>query len=328
MTYQDILNRIIEIIKLSENKKIELENDDIYDDKLSLADKNFNAFYPYHIYKDYYKEFEYLRMKELTFHLIGADKYAFLKNNSLIRECSNCLVTGKISQSVYDEIVCILERVSLASAEELIYIYGYFVCERDLEKFKTICFKNHIGINKPIKGNQEETREIFDKNAEQTKEQKMRIHMHMESLKNDISKNENIILNCKYKEIVYLGMLGKLNLKMIADLKEVMLDDEFKELTNVLLDYKLFTNEEINSLYSKESSKVKEVSDIDELVAFLSVRKVTNVEGLKVLIPFIGIDNYHYLMDQLYKFNAISHEDYFNYLREYNYLEDDIKNVR
>lgn len=349
MGYLEILNRIVEIINLSSDKKQELESKGIFDkDKINADDKNFYVFYPYYIYKEYYNEFEYLKSKELTFYNLRTDKYAGLKNQTLIKECRNYISNNSTNSSDYREIINIINRCNGKKASELVYIMGYYVCDDDLVNFKKLCNKCHVGFGKSARDNEMEMYEQVENTNKQIEEQKRRIEKHMKSLNkeetskdivdsikedlpknitNDIDNEEqplkeklSITLNGKYKEFIYLGMLGYLNIKMIIELKNIMTNEEFSELLNDLKKYNIFTQDELLDINIEANEKVKNVNSIDELVAFLVTREGLNVDALKIFIPSIGIENYHYLMDQLFRFNKIDFDTYKTYLEEYNLI--------
>ncbi len=352
MKYEDILSRMVEIITISEQKKKELEAKGMYDKNISSQDnKNFVAFYPYYIYKEYALEFENLRNQELTYHILKTDKYAGLKNQALIKECTSKMNDNVENKSVYEELVNIINRSNGKPAIELCYINGYFVCQSDVARFKDICNMYKIGFAKKIIDSKDETMEVIENAKNQVLEQKSRIQEYINKINNyssnskneeiksnpfnvvvDIENNKNgelnITLNCKYKEIVYLGMLGYLNANMIVELKNVMSDTEFNELLDVLDEYMIFSHDELLNIGIDVNEKIKDFKTIDELVAYFAIRENLNVETLKLLIPSIGIDNYHYLMDQLFKFNKMDLETYSNYLKEFNYITDDVKHSR
>ena len=76
----------------------------------------------------------------------------------------------------------------------------------------------------------------------------------------------------------------------------------------------------------KKEPTMKIVSDIDELVEYFTYRKPLNIDAFKLLIPHIGIYNFHYLIDNLYKNGAISFESYKAYLEEFNFIPREQKN--
>ena len=135
-------------------------------------------------------------------------------------------------------------------------------------------------------------------------------------------KNEEVNkkLNCDYKELVFLGMCGELTLNMISELKHLLNDEEYYNLLNTLYHYKIFSKEELLKARDEGITNLKVINDIDELVAFLAIRKDLNIKALKGLIPVIGVTNYHYLIDQLFKYNAIDFDVYREYLEDFKFI--------
>ena len=131
-------------------------------------------------------------------------------------------------------------------------------------------------------------------------------------------------LNCDFKEIIFLGMSGLLNVEMIVQLKGVLEKDDFKKLLNLLLEYKIFDDRTILEVKRRLVTKFRVVSDINELVAYFAIRRGINIESLKSLIPSIGESNYHYLIDQLFRYGTINIDEYKKYLEENNLLTEDI----
>lgn len=347
MKYEDILNRMVEIITISEKKKKELEAQSMNNKNVnSQRDNDFMVFYPYYIYKEYILEFEKLRNQELTYHILKTDKYAGLKNQALIKECISKINDNVENKGAYEELINIINRSNGKSASDLCYISGYFICRNDLERFKEICNMYKIGFAKKIIDSKDEAMELIESTKNDVLEQKSRVQEHINKLNSVVSDSKNnsfdlnidnenskssdlnITLNCKYKEIVYLGMLGYLNTNMIVELKNVMSDSEFKELLDILNEYMIFSHDELLNIGLDVNEKIKDFKTIDELVAYFAIRENLNIEALKILIPSIGLDNYHYLMDQLFKFNKIDMETYSNYLKEFNFITDDVKYSR
>lgn len=347
MKYEDILNRMVEIITISEKKKKELEAQSMNNKNVnSQRDNDFMVFYPYYIYKEYILEFEELRNQELTYHILKTDKYAGLKNQALIKECISKINDNVENKGAYEELINIINRSNGKSASELCYVNGYFICRNDLERFKEICNMYKVGFAKKIIDSKDEAMELIESTKNDVLEQKSRVQEHINKLNSVVSDSKNnsfdlnidnenskssdlnITLNCKYKEIVYLGMLGYLNTNMIVELKNVMSDSEFKELLDILNEYMIFSHDELLNIGLDVNEKIKDFKTIDELVAYFAIRENLNIEALKILIPSIGLDNYHYLMDQLFKFNKIDMETYSNYLKEFNFITDDVKYSR
>lgn len=330
MKYEDILNKIVDIIELSEQKKEELETKEIFENNISSPnDKNFFVFNPYYIYKDYYDNFEKLRNQELTYHLLKTDKYAALKNQSLVRECYKLIESDIANKEDYEKVINIINGCNGKKAEELSYIGGYFICKDDLSKFKELCNKYKIGIGVKINNDKDKVLDLLENSKKQVADQKLRIQNHINKLKNEFKDEKaknisnksdvsivndnlksgsiseiNTILNCNYKEIIYLGMLGYLNSRMIVELKNIMTNNEYDELLKTLEKYNIFSHDELLNIELDVNEKINNVTNIDELVAYFAIKDNLNFETLKLLIPSIGIENYHYLVEQLRKFNV------------------------
>lgn len=356
MEYQDILNRIVEIINLSEQKRRELESQGIFDKDKKPEEKNFEVYHPFVIYKEYKKEFQNLKNKELTYCLLSQDEQAGLKNHLLIEECKKRLQTDIENRQDLEMIITILQKSYGRKADGLTYLTGYFIPDEDYNIFKTICSKLNIGPQKKLSDSKEEFLKYLKINQREISNQRKRILKHMkmfavereveedlvikdieretkrqelDDYPSNLSEEKNDInLDGKFKEIIYWGMLGYLDIKMVSELKTILKESEFQELINALMQYGIFTEEELLDIEIESKKKIKTITDIDELVAFFAVRKDLNVVALKALIPSIGIDNYHYLMDQLFRFNTIDFETYKNYLEEFNLLDSDINQSR
>lgn len=317
MEYNNILDRIVDIINLSNQKKRELESQGLLSEK-----EQFYSFYPYLIYKDYYNEFNTLREKELTYYLLRTDKYAALKNQSLVRECYKLIESDIANKEDYEKIINIINRCNGKGASDLLYLNGYFVCIEDLEMLKYLCKKYSIGMYKKVLNNEIETLEQFENSKKQINEQKRRFHKYIEdkNINNQKSNNVdlsvdsndfkklNIHINSKFNELIYLGMLGSLKPKMIIDLKLVMDSNSFSELLNEFKKYEIFNQEELLDISLEANKNINYPVNINELVSFLSTRKNLNIEALKLLIPSIGIENYQYLIEQLNKLNVSNND--------------------
>ena len=204
---------------------------------------------------------------------------------------------------------------------------------------------NHKAQYSRIKKHYEEL--VLKRNAEpelakETEHEKEKIEI-AESLLEEVTKDSELItedvveletvdksegklqtLNCDFKEIIFLGMSGLLNVEMIVQLKAVLEKDEFKKLLDLLLEYKIFDDRTIFEIKRRLVTKFRVVSDINELVAYFAIRRGINIESLKSLIPSIGETNYHYLIDQLFRYGTIGIDEYKNYLIENNLLVEDI----
>lgn len=315
MKYEDIINRIIEIIKLSEQKKNELESIGLFDSS------DFSEYYSYYIYKDYDKEFERLKNQELTYYLLKTDKYAGLKNQILIKECNERINRYNEDVFAYQELIDIINKCNGKDASQLTYINGYFVCNEDALKFKQLCKTYNIGYSKDVVLNKQETVEVVQNSINQIQEQKLRIEGFLNKAKKDFNKNNNgsldiTLTSSKHKELIFLALTGKLKPTDISRLKNVMNGSEFGELIEELRKFNVFSNEEISIVISNSMVKEEDINDIDELVSYFVTCEDLDIDNLKQLIPTIGLDNYCYLIDKLFIYKKISSEDYMDYLKD------------
>lgn len=333
-TYNDVLNKIIEIIEISENIR-KSSNDKKFDIE------NFCLIRHFPIYKDYVETFNDLLNIERTYYLLykNKDSNVGYKNSQLLELCKN-----NLNNPNYLELSEIISRSFNKTANELYEYLGYFVLKEDYNRFIELCKILKVGPCISLKEmNPEDAKVEVQNSLNNNKEQTRRIKKHME--KNNVREeeveesaifvpeiqirevssddNNNHLLNddkevlsCDFREIIYLGMNGQLTLKMVNILKELLTELEFKELINLLIQYGIFTKAELSEII--EESKNKVINDIDELVGYFAIKENLNINGLKALIPSIGIWNYHYMIDQLFKYGAINFEDYKDYLIENN----------
>lgn len=347
-TYNDILNRIVEIIRISENIRKESSNTELDINSFSLI-----RHCP--IYKDYVAEFNDLLNLERTFYLLHKDKEGNVskKNNELLDECRK-----HSSQPDYLELSEIINRSFRHNATELYEYLGYYLLKEDYNRFIELCQKLSVGPCVVLKSlNLDEARKEIDSSLAINKAQGRRIKKHylngldkkepinleeqfivipitdMEGAyqkkntnqDNGFSKkkNETNDSHSNFREIIYLGMCGQLTLKMVEALSELLTPPEYEELISLLVKNSIFSKEEleVNDLNNK-----RVITDIDELVGFFATKKQLELEGLKTLIPTIGLWNYNYLMDQLYKFGAIDGDTYREHLIEKDLT--DIQNGR
>lgn len=348
-TYNDILNRIIEIIEISENIRRNSKNE-------VLDIENFSLIRHYPIHKDYVEEFNRLLNAERTYYLLYQNKDSNVgeKNTKLLEECRN-----NSTQPDFLELAEIINRSFKRTANELYEYLGYYVLREDCNRFIELCKKLHVGPCVALRDlNPDDARKEINNSLFVNKEQGRRIKKYLfneveekdekvfeeqfivvpekqieEASQEELAESngsyvfvnaDKPVLSCDFREIIYLGMSGQLTLKMVQTLKDLLTNAEFKELINLLIEYNIFTKGELSEIVEVSNNRV--VTDIDELVGYFAIKDSLNVEGLKSLIPTIGLWNYHYMIDQLFKYGAIDFETYKDYLIENNLI--DIRNGR
>lgn len=347
-TYNDVLNKIIEIIEISENIRRKSSNKE-------LDVENFCLIRHFPIYKDYVETFNDLLNIERTYYLLykNKDNNVGLKNIQLLEVCRN-----NINNPDYLELSEIINRSFKRTANELYEYLGYFILKEDYTRFIELCKKLKVGpcvalkdmnpeeakqeVNNSLNNNKEQTRRIKKFIAKENDLKDERVFEEQfivvpeKQIEDVISSDKTIseeakgthvfikedreILSCDFREIIYLGMNGQLTLKMVNILKELLTESEFKALIDLLIQYNIFTKAELSEII--EDSKNKVINDIDELVGYFAIRENLDINALKTLIPFIGLWNYHYMIDQLFKYGAIDFEAYRDYLIENNLYDD------
>lgn len=326
-TYYEILDKIVDIIRLSGNIRAK--------DMTGKFDvENFALLRHFPIYKDYVEEFSDLLNIERTYYLLNKNKdnNVGLKNNELLEICKKNIDDEKCL-----ELFEIINRSFNHPARDLYEHNGYYVLKEDFNRFVELCKELKIGPFQSLLelGGELSKKELMN-SLENNKEQGLRIREYIEkhlienlvisdqiifvpqnklneviniSLPNE-TKNEkhSRIMDCEFKELIYLGINNKLTLDMIKTLKEILSEKEFEVLEKLLLEYNIFSEKELFLL--KYEKGAKEINDIDELISFLLLQESINIDGLSALIPFIGNWNYHYMLAQLFKFGAINIDDY------------------
>lgn len=322
-TYGDIINRIIEIIKYSEDRKRELQKGEI--------GKNFSKILFQDIANEYAEEFRDLLVTEMVFYKIYNTPNASKKNDALLLECEQKGSTSDDNTDDYLELMTILRNAQNQLPLSLTEYKGYFVLKDEISEFIRLCRKLNVGHYKKIIDNPSAQikKEIMD-NLNETQIQFKRISFSIEQLQNttignskiedsqDVYKNENpTYLSGKYKTMVYLGMSSKLTMDMVVQVKNVLSQTEFDELLAELKKYGVYRQEEINKIIELSNSKTHSIHDIDEFIAYIILQEHLNIKSLKEeVIQLYGYGNYHYFMEKLYQYGKIDFYDYLDSLNE------------
>lgn len=290
-TYGDIIKRIVEIIAISENKKLENNPED-----------HFVKLLFHNILEDYADEFNDLLKSEKACYLISTNNNSGSKNNELITECLSLSEQNTALKDKYIEIVDILKTSLNKNALELEPYLGYFIDKDSFKRFLALCKEVKVGPGKVTNLNIDTIQSLRE-----NKDQKARIDKYLEE---NISKVEvsDPLANCRFKHLIYLGINGALTLDMIREERNYLSSQEYNLLVQELLDFQIFTKEELLSIEQKP--KFERITDVDELVEFFGNKEILNPQALKLLIPAIGLFNYNYLLDELYKRDRISTIDY------------------
>lgn len=344
-TYGDIINRIKEIIELSEQRKSEIS--------VVELNENYNRYFVsklwYEIAVEYAKEFEELLDAERTFYLlINAQDFDELnKYNAALKVV--CQARGSEENELTDDYLTLLGILNNAdgrNAFELTEYKGYYIVKEELTTFIAVCRKLKVGPYKSLKeSTKEEVNDFVYSEISHKKSQYKRINDYLVSsyseeitpiLDNSIKKSDetkytlfttidekpkDVLFNRKptktyYRELIYLGIIGKLSVDMVIELKNVMTAGEFELLLDDLQKWQIFDEKEFLRIKKGAYSNQTNIEDIDQLVGFFVTREGLNAKALETLIPFIGEENFDYLMDKLYKYGAIDFDSYIEYIEK------------
>lgn len=308
--YEQIIKRITEIINISnEAKKDNKDNEFV---RILWTD----------ILSEYAKEFQDLIDTERTFIVIANNKN--IKNEELINECENKVKAEDENSTLYLELLEILDHAKGKTALDLIEYHGYIVLKNELSEFINICRTLEVGDSKKVLDiKPDEVKEILKTFLANNKEQFKRINYYMEKINqqsvsyeevsqkvdniiNEQENNAKSIIHSQFKELIYLGVAGKLTIQMISELQRVMSIEEYDLLIQELISWGIFKTEELSNIKTTTSL----LKNIDEVVAYFLTREGLIVDNLKFLIPNIGLANYFYLIDKLYKLGKIDYNDY------------------
>ena len=306
--YPNIIKRIKEIIKESETAQKE---------------KDPNAFTRilwFNILKEHEEEFTKLIDIERTLHLYYNTNEPLKINQQL----SNLLETIKDNDAI--ELNNIINQSLTNNPEDLIEHLGYFIPKEHFERFKELCKKLRVGTNTLIKSTTN-AQEIIKESLNNNKNQYQRITTYLkenEQIQETTKYPKNSFINqnnqkqeiphitaAKHKELLYLIKIGKLKLTDIINLQNVMTNEEYQYLLEELKTYQIISIEQEAKL---KGTKITNITDINELLNFFITKKDIQIDGLKELIPAIGKDNYDYLVDELFRHNALTITEYKKYL--------------
>lgn len=313
-SYGDIIKRIAELIILSEEKKKELNN--LYENEYN---KYFTRIYDYDIYIDYIKEFRDLLNFERVFYNLQTGSNILKKNAELLELCQK-----NANDNDYLILAELLKNVQGQSALNITYYNGYYVLNESLNEFISLCQKLKVGpCVKIIDAGKEAVQERINEEQNEKRNQYERINRYLEKIlatetdekvEKDTEKANYLPKN--YKELLYLGIQGKLTKTALSTLKNIMSENDFLNLLDDLIMYQVFSEEELEKLRPVKTEMIY-VDSIDELVRYFATLDDLNIDALRLLVPSMGINNYSYLMDELFKLGKIDLDTYLKSVKEY-----------
>ncbi|MBE6156684.1 MAG: hypothetical protein E7161_02950 [Firmicutes bacterium] len=309
MTYGSIMARIAELIQKGQNGKIN-------------GMSNIGSVRGYSIIEEDITEFSELLELENTFYLLNTEETPTLNNDGLLKLCQERASVSNEYTNDYLALIEILNNAYGKTASELSEHLGYYIPKESIVSFYNLCNKLKVGPCTIIKSMTPEVAKGAISNSLTGK------RLQFERIKNYMLKHFDCVVeraslipeknnSRDFMEIVSLGIDGLLTKEMVASLKARLSKSDFQKLLDRLVAFNVFTNKEILRIESLVNSGKKESLDLDELVVFLAGRKQLEIESLKYLIPEIGIYNYHYVIDELFKLGVIKIDEYIKVIKGY-----------
>ncbi len=242
--------------------------------------KNYTHLLYNDIYKDYVSELRDLLDIERTFSILlkSSEDETVKKNLDLLNLCEAKIKANDSNVNDYITLMEIIKSSFGKTPLEITEYAGYFITKEQFANFLDLCRKLKIGPCIKLNELSSSASEQEIRNYLNThKEQYQRINKY-------IANNHKNQLN---------------SLVTMVNSWHILNDQEFQELQNI------------------DNLVVEEIDNIDKLIAYFATKKDFNPEALKVIIPFIGEYNYHYMLDELFKKGLIDTDYYLDYVSNY-----------
>ena len=116
-----------------------------------------------------------------------------------------------------------------------------------------------------------------------------------------------------------MGINGDLKLEYLQNLKFLYDKEEYENLLTELLEWQIFSPEELSSLHTLETKSeiiIDGKDSLDKLIKFFSCNgnNIIDANGLRYLKPVIGEENLKNLVDTLHTLGVITENVYEQYL--------------
>ena len=308
-----IASRIVFIINESKRKKASITSEDLKNNP-----ELFEEILGYSIYKDYTSEFWSLIDKEKS-EIEMSDKDEWSKDLSLLEACWEAI--NKIYENddrsnmentkiMIGDLLRVIEIINISrysSPSALINYKGYHVNQGLFIEFINLCGKLPL----------ESTKELSDKNIElhelnyivthANDAQKQRIVTYLGKYSD--RKEENALYSSVYSYIVYLGIKGLLDSKIITSLGEIMPTIEFNGLLKVLESQNIISLEELEKYKRNAVEKNINIDTLDGLLAYF-ISQGINKNTLNGLREILNADQFQYCVKKLFDMKYITSEEY------------------
>ena len=290
--YGDIIERIMEIISLSEKKKRELSPEELK--------ANFNKHFAYILYNDIdvdlASEFKELIDAERTFmQLKQASPLSCLdKTKQLLFDCKENSNPSINNSYIYEELAQIITDSYGKSAFLLTEYKGYYILRERLNRFLWLMRKANLFVDEKTM-TEEQRRSEVNRILYENHEQYDRLREYIEQAKMiddkkkkngpqiiDINSTTGIRPNFRNKvhsDLILLGLYGKLTTDMVERLRISYSDEEYQELIDELAEWDIFSQEELAKLRNAESKSIVVTNNFDELFAFFATKKISDASA-------------------------------------------------
>lgn len=308
--YGDVIGRLAEIIINGQIKKAQGTAEVV-------------SFRGYYIEKNEIEEFRELLAVESSFYALNTRSDTTKLNDELLRLCEKRLKDNPNDTS-YIRLLEILDNTFGKPCNVLEEHCGYFISKENYLEFCELCSKLKVGPCSILKdSNNDFSKQIITDSINNK-------HMQNERLKNYIESNYNQKVyrsfltenpntgerNFIFEHIIFLGINNLLTISFVVNMRNMMSEEKFNQLLTIIRACKFFSAEDMNKIYTLSNPTEQESLDIDGLIEFLAKTKELDFAALNNLIPSIGIYEYHYLIDELYKCGVITLEEWLDSTKE------------
>lgn len=321
--YGDIISKIRELIEASLERKKELSDEEI---------KNYSYYFTrvlnFDICIEYVDEFKELLELERTFFAYQNSENPLKNNEELISLCNEKIQSENENTENYVALKELLEASKNQSLNLIVEHKGYYILKDRFEEFIELCQFLNVGPFRLISElSSEELQNYADTFSQSKKEQLVRL-TNIINPKLTSEDAKNVIYNDNYSYIS-LGLHGKLTFEYVSTLKGVLGVERFEELLAELENWMIFTKEEISEIREMALSVNSSASMLD-LVQHFSKQVDLDVRTLASIIPAIGVNNYKFLVFELYKLGVINSTSYKiskNIIKEFEDIQKRKKSV-
>ena len=301
--YGDIVLKIKELIEASKERKKELSDEEL---------KNYSYYFArvlnFDICVEYIDEFKELLELERTFFAYQNNKTPLKHNDDLILLCIEKIESDSENIENYVALKELLEASKNKSLNLIVEHKGYYILKDRFEEFIELCQVLNVGPFRLISElSREELQNYADTFSKNSKEQLIRLTNVIDPKLT--SEDAEKVIYSDNTSYILLGLHGKMTLDYVATLKAVLGVERFESLLVELESWMIFTKEEISEIREMALAKNCLASMLD-LVQHFSKQKDIDVRALANIIPAIGVDNYKFLVFELYKLGVINSTSY------------------